>query len=653
MEDHPLVNKMMHKQFFSTYNPDRRKMLPVLFSTILILLLTLSYLLARPLWSRTLGAPIDSWQNTTALPQGLANRNTVVHGNQLYVVGGKTADDRASNTIYSATINADGSLGLWRTAGQLPMSHYLFTTIVADDALFLIGGWNGSDTVNNVWRATFDANGDLTNWTAMPAYPVALDLHDAALIDGYIYTVGGWDGNKPLQGIYAAAVTSTGLSEWQLVGSLPKALYRHAVAGANGYLYVTGGYDVNKTAEATVLAAKVNGMNALGGWLLPTALPALTYYHTAVIHDGRLVVLGGRNDDAIFKGVYSAEIENNGLTGAWREETALPVALYRFGAATVTRNGSDYLYVTAGLRSDTDYQTAVYHSTFPELATPSPTPTPMPTATATPTPMPIGALSLWLNNNPHTWIGPGDEVTYRITYQNSGDLLLRNVAIANTIPDGVQLVENSALGGTVTIGGTQAGSTVSWQVGDLPAKAAGEVTYRVQRLVPPTPAVPLALGVTISAPASANRNEEITYRLDVVNRAPITLTNLIVTNTLPAGAVYLSGGDGSPTNGVVQWSLPAIAAESTTTVDYRVQADASLVNFDYRVTSSQGANTRGRTLAVTIVDGQPPSMGDGFVLVNNGATASWAAVQGSGGTSNKVYNPSIDLYLPLVQKGSN
>ena len=648
MVDHPLVDEMMNRQFSSTNDLYRHKMWLAILATLVTLLLTLSYLMTIPAWSRPLGAPIDSWQSTTALPQGLANRNTVVHGNQLYVVGGKTADERANEIIYSATMNADGSLGAWRAAGQLPMAHYLFTTVVAGDALFVIGGWNGADTVNNVWRATFDANGDLTNWTAMPAYPEAVDLHDAVLIDGYIYTVGGWNGLKPLQGIYAAAVTSSGLTGWQRVGSLPKPLYRHGVAGANGYLYVTGGYDEKKTGEATVLVAKANGMSALGEWRLPPALPALTYYHTSLMHDGRLVVLGGRNDDAVFDSVYSAEIGIDGLTGIWREETALPVGLYRFGAAAVTKNGSDYLYVTAGLRSDSDYQTAVYHSTVPETSTPTATPTA--TATATPTPLP-GSLSLTLYNDPHTWVAPGDEVTYRITYQNSGDLLLRDVEVANIIPDGVQLVENSVRGDPVVIGGTQAGSTISWQLGDLPARVTGEVAYKVQRLVPPTPAVPLALGVTISAPPTANLNEEITYHFEVVNRAPITLTNLVVTNTLPADAVYLSGGDGSPINGVVQWSIPKLAAETTATLDYRVEAHASLVNFDYRVTSSQGANTRGRTLAVTIVNGQPPSRGDGFVLVNNGATASWIEVQGAGGMSNRVYNPSFDLYLPLVQDG--
>jgi uncharacterized repeat protein (TIGR01451 family) len=620
----------------------------VLFGLVVILLGAFSYL-AAPASSKPVGAEIDSWQSTTALPEGLANRNTVVHGDQLYVIGGKMADNRANNNIYSATINADGSLGAWRTAGQLPLPHYLFTTVVAGDVLFLIGGWDGNKTVNHVWRATFDGSGNVGNWAAMPAYPVALDLHDAVLIDGHIYSVGGWDSFKPLQSVYAAAVTATGLSDWQLVGNLPKALYRHAVTGANGFLYVTGGYDANNRGEATVLVAKVNGTSALGGWQTPPALPALTYYHTAVIHDGRLVVLGGRNDAAPSANVYSTGIGADGLTGTWQAETALPVALYRFGAATVTRNGSDYLYVTAGLRSESDYQAAVYHSTVPEL------PTPTATATPTATPVPKSALSLVLRNTPQSWIAPGGQVTYIVDYQNSSSIPLRNVEVANVIPAGAELVENSvrSSAGTFTIAGTQAGATITWQLGDVPANGRGQVAYTVQRLVPPTPVVPLALGVAISAPATAAAEEQITYQLEVINRAPIPLTNLVVTNTLPAGATYLSGGDGAPTNGIVQWSIPALAADTSTTLDYRVHAENSLVNYDYRATSSEGASARGRTLAVTIVDGQPPFTGDGFVLTNGGATAIWAEVQGVGGMSNRVYNPSFTLYLPTVQDNAN
>ncbi|MCB0060947.1 MAG: DUF11 domain-containing protein, partial [Caldilineaceae bacterium] len=526
----------MIRQFFAsldTYKPlaGKSKLLLVLAIVLAALLLYLSYLIAIPAMAKAPAVAIRSWQSTTPLPIALAGRNTVVHGNRLYVIGGKKADNTASLDIYSAVIDSTGEIGGWEIVGQLPMDYYLFTSVVANDALFLIGGWNGANTVNNVWRATFLSDGHVDNWAVMPSLPVAVDLHDTALIDGYIYSVGGWNGTQPQQGIYAAAVTANGLSSWQLVGNLPHPLYRHTVAGAQGYLYVTGGYDQDETAEATVLAVKVNGANSLGGWQTPPALPMASYYHALVIHDKRLVMLGGRNDNTFFNSVYSSAIGADGLPGTWQAEPTLPQPLHRFGAAVLARNGSDYIIVAGGLRDDNNYQVAVYHSDIPQPPTATPTPTFTPTPT--PTPTPTDALTVFLDHSPSTWVKPGDQVTYTIRYRNDGVNPVNDVSVSNAIPSGVSLVPDSirAPNGNYTVGGTQSAIVINWEVGAVAPHTRGEVGYAVERPVPPTPAIPLALGVTVDAPTEVTANEEITYRFTITNRAPIALNGLIVTDT--------------------------------------------------------------------------------------------------------------------------
>lgn len=652
----------MNRQLFPSFNipnvikaikpSSTRSTLSLCFALFIVsLAFFLGYLMTMPLLSKAPAVEITSWRPTTSLPVALAGRNTVVHGSRLYVIGGKKADNRASRDIYSAEIDLAGTIGTWEIVGELPVDYYLFASVVVDDALFLVGGWNGSNTVPDVRRATFAADGRVVNWENMPPLPVAVDLHDIVFLDGHIYSVGGWDGLQPQQAIYAAAVTATGLSGWQLVGDLPKPLYRHAVAGADGYLYVTGGYDENGNAQATVLAAQVNGTSSLGNWQLPPALPMLTYYHNVVVHDGRLVVLGGRNDSTIYDVVYSAAIGANGLPGTWRAELSLPIPLHRFGTAVVSRNGSEYLFVAAGLRTDTAYQATVYHSTIPQPPTPTPTPTLTPTPT--PSPTPTGALSLHLSNSPDTWIGPGEKVVYTIHYRNDGETTLDNVAVANAIPAGVELVPDSvqSSSGTFTVGGSQAGSVIQWEIGDVAANEDGEVAYAVQRPIPPTPVIPLALDITVDAPEDVDANEQVTYRFEVTNRAPIALTNLVVTNTLPVGAIYESGGDSEPTNGIVHWTVDRLAAETSTEVEYRVRAHSSLVNYDYRVVSGEGASANGRVFAVTIVDEQLPRVGDDFVIINRGATVTWG-VGGQSRLTNTAYNPSFQLYLPSIQGGN-
>ncbi len=622
------------------------------FTLLILLAVFFGYLVTIPAWAKATAVEVIAWQETTSLPVALAGRNTVVHGDRLYVVGGKKADNSASREIYSATIDGTGEIDAWNSVGTLPRDYYLFTAVVANDALFLIGGWNGSATVSDVWRGEFLSDGRVDNWRSMPALPVAVDLHDSLFIDGHIYSVGGWNGTEPQQGVYAAAVTTTGLNGWQQVGTLPNALYRHAVAGAQGHLYVTGGYDAADNAQATVLAAKVNGTAPLGSWQLPPALPMLTYYHNVVIHDGRLVILGGRNDSTVFNSVYSALIGADGLPGTWRLEQGMPQSLFRFGTAVVARNGSDYLFVTGGLRSDTDYQSAAYHSNIPlpPTATPTPTFTPSPT----PTPTPTGVLTVALANSPSSWVSPGGKVTYTIRYRNDGEHPVNNVEVANAIPAGVALVADSirSSAGTFSVVGTQSGAAINWQIGEVAPDGEGEVAYTVQRPLPPTPAIPLALDITVDAPAEATINEPITYRFVVTNRAPIALNNVTVTNVMPAGATYLSGGDGAPTNGIVRWTIGRLAPESVTELSYQVRAQSSLVNYDYQVQSQEGASTRGRTLVVTRINGQPPRVGDGFVIVNQGATVLWSGeVGGQSKLTNAAYNPSFELYLPAVQRG--
>lgn len=615
----------------------------------LLLALSISLLSVTWVWSMPARVEIGSWTATTALPDGLALRNAVTYGDFLYIVGGKGINDNPLATIRGARINPDGALGPWTVAGQLPQALYLHTAVVAQDALYVIGGWDGSTPRKEVWRGGFNADGTIGNWTVMPAYPLALDLHDGVYLNGRLYVVGGWNGQQEQSAIYQAPVTSNGLGAWQLAGNLPVPLYRLAVTGAGTNLYVTGGYN-SSGASSAVYRNPLNSDGTLGAWQNAPALPDGLYYHKALIHDGRVAVLGGRNDSAVFSDVRLATINADGSLGTWQSGPALPAAIFRFGATTVTRQGSDFIYVVGGLRSETDYQRAVFHSQAPTA--PTATPTAMPTPTLTPTP--VQRLALRLANQPAEWVAPGAEVSYRITVANQNPSAFTNVVVNDVVPNGVELVPGSIQGanGNFEASGTEAGAVITWQLGAVNPNTTSELAYRVRRPIVPTPVVPLALAIDITGPTTAAPGAEIAYTFTVTNRSPVALDNLVVTNTLPAGSVYVRGADAQPNAETVQWRIASLAPNSTTNVSYTVQANESLVNADYRVRSSLGPAARGYTMIVTLVNNQPPRAGDGFVVVNDGVSASWG-VQGQGNSvrSNSVANPSYyQLYLPNVQR---
>ncbi len=616
------------------------------FYLLALITIAITLLSVQLVWSKPLTVPINQWHTTAALPEGIVSRNLVAHNDFVYLVGGKNASENPMATIYSAQINTSGGLNAWSVAGQLPMPLYLHAIVVANDALFVIGGWDGKTTRAEVWRASLASDGKVGAWAPMPNYPLPLDLHDAVLLDDRIYVVGGWNGTQAQQVVYSAKLETNGLGPWQLAGNLPQALYRLAVAADGQQLYVTGGYSPGDIASAAVYVAGVNTDGTLLGWQ-NYSLPAAVYYHKAVIHDGRLVVLGGRDNSQPFAQVYTAAIDTNGSLGGWQGAPTLPAAIYRMGAVTVNRNGSDYIFVAGGARNEADYQTTVYHSDVP--LPPAPTSTPSPS----PTPTPKLGVILQLRSEPQHWIAPGEELTYFITYENPSTTSLSDVAITNPIPNHVELVANSiqTTQGISSTTGTQPGAIISWQLGTLAGQATGQVSYRVRRPLPPTPVVPPALVIDVEAPAIANQGDQVTYTFRITNNSPTLLTNLVITDTLPAGATYVSGGDSPPVNRIVRWSVPTLLADSSISVPLVVTANQSLVNSDYRVTTKEGPFSNGRRTVVTLVNGQPPLTGDGVILVNEGARITWTS-QGETATaeSRVVYNPASNLYLPLVRR---
>lgn len=141
---------------------------------------------------------------------------------------------------------------------------------------------------------------------------------------------------------------------------------------------------------------------------MPIAFGAC-YYHQAIIHDNRLVILGGTsNNTSGINQVWSSTINAGGWLDGWQAEPALPKALYRMASVTVRINGSDTIYVLGGLQG-TAYQASVYRSAI--APTPTFTPTFTPTATATPVATP-GLSTLSLRNDPYTQMQAGGDLLY-------------------------------------------------------------------------------------------------------------------------------------------------------------------------------------------------------------------------------------------------
>ena len=184
------------------------------------------------------------------------------------------------------------------------------------------------------------------------------------MLNDRLYVLGGAT-NATVDVVRYASIDGDGaIGAWQTAPSLPQPLYRHAVTAYNNVIYVVGGFNSSTSqASSAVYYARVNSNGSLGPWQ-NASLPTARFYHRAVIHDGRLLVLGGIHGTTELAEVISAVIDFDGRPLPWEREPDLPETLQRSSAVSVSRDGSDFVYVLGGLHG-TAYRAAVYHSNLP------------------------------------------------------------------------------------------------------------------------------------------------------------------------------------------------------------------------------------------------------------------------------------------------
>ncbi|MEM7533324.1 MAG: CARDB domain-containing protein [Chloroflexota bacterium] len=214
----------------------------------------------------------------------------------------------------------------------------------------------------------------------------------------------------------------------------------------------------------------------------------------------------------------------------------------------------------------------------------------------------------------------GHELTYHIGYRNEGNAHLTDVVITDTLPTGAEIVSTTGLASpTVT------GNQLIWQLGTVPGDAApgytGDlyVTIRIPDDTPPgSTFVNQVVGSTTITETGTRSNQaevrstiqaqyrnlsvtnewandgtsglpkaddELTYRLQLHNSGNSAITNIWMTDTLPAHATYVGwSGDSSAMlvstdNGQVVWQMAALAANSSSGyISVTVRFDAALTS---------------------------------------------------------------------------
>lgn len=249
--------------------------------------------------SPTGGIVSTSWTATTNLVKTTWTASSVVCNGFVYVLGGYDGGPALNNVQY-APINANGSLGSWKSTTVLPAGKSCLAAVAYNGYLYVLGGAESVGVAKDVQYAPIRApeDGTVGTWTANPTlFTTTRRLHSSAAYNGYLYVIGGDNNGTPLYTVQKAQININGTLTWSSASPLDttKARHSHSSVVYNGYLYVIGGY--NGGYLNTILKTKIDTTNgALIGWNsegLPVLNPARAR-HTSAAYNGYLYVITDR-----------------------------------------------------------------------------------------------------------------------------------------------------------------------------------------------------------------------------------------------------------------------------------------------------------------------------------------------------------------------
>ncbi|MDD5688349.1 MAG: fibronectin type III domain-containing protein [Elusimicrobia bacterium] len=271
---------------------------------------------------------IESTGTTTSLTLNRVFHAVATWNGRIYVSGG--GDGAAESTVYSAQINPNGTISSWNTEiNSLPQARYYHAMVAWNGRLYVTGGKNGGTTVNTVYSASISTNGSIGSWTIEAnVLPAVRHSHAMSAWNGRLYVTGGDDGSggdAPQTTVYSAPINANGsVGNWKVEpNALQSARYGHTMGIWNNKIYVVGGWGA--TYSDLVFSASINFDGTVGVWSQETKqLPIAFKYHAMSVYNGVLYVSGGYSGSGVLDTIFIASITANGNVGTWSSVTALP-----------------------------------------------------------------------------------------------------------------------------------------------------------------------------------------------------------------------------------------------------------------------------------------------------------------------------------------
>lgn len=287
---------------------------------------------------------------------GVAGQQCINSTGYIYCIGGQDVNGGPRNEVYSSSALSSSSPNItsWSSdSHHYPQIIHGQSCVAYSGYVYCVGGTNdgAGDDVASSYYASLGDNGTVGSWVSTTAYPVPIDTQYCAASSGHIYCVGGnneTDGTNAdsttTNSVWYAPLSSSGIGNWSLSTPYPANLYFPSCFASNGYIYCLGGADGNDNSQSTDYYAALSS-TGVGTWTQTTAYPLQASGQACAFSSGYIYCVGGEEDpssNSYTNAVYYAAVSPGGI-GTWKQGSNYPLSV---GTTCVISSG--YLYCVGG-----------------------------------------------------------------------------------------------------------------------------------------------------------------------------------------------------------------------------------------------------------------------------------------------------------------
>lgn len=118
---------------------------------------------------------LNSWINETNLPVAPIFHSVARKDDNVYIIGGREENSGSINDfipkVYLGRLNQDGSINNWQEQNPLPKKLGMGAAAIIGDRIYFAGGFNNNEISNKVYSASINADGTLGSWIESGVMP--------------------------------------------------------------------------------------------------------------------------------------------------------------------------------------------------------------------------------------------------------------------------------------------------------------------------------------------------------------------------------------------------------------------------------------------------------------------------------------------------